>query len=104
MSDAKFEKVTQSDTPLYGPRKLIVCGFAAALQTSFSKVLEVAGLPGVPTGWATGEQAGGDIGHLMELSADTGTGTHSTLPRAIIAAGINEKEPHKLMKIGRANG
>ena len=27
MSDAGFEKVSPSDKPMYGPRKLMVCGF-----------------------------------------------------------------------------
>ena len=104
MSDGKFEKVTQSDNPLYGPRKLIVCGFAAALQAKFSKVLEFAGLRGLSTVWAAEEQAGDDIGHLMELPADTGAGTDSTLPRAIIVAGISENELHTLMNTCRASG
>jgi len=27
--DAKFEKVSQSDAALYGPRKILLCGFGA---------------------------------------------------------------------------
>ena len=104
MSDGKFEKVTQSDKPLYGPRKLIVCGFAAALQGQFHKVLAFAGLQGLAPVWATGDQADLEIRQLVELPDGTGAGSDSNLPRAIIVAGISENELHTLMNTCRASG
>lgn len=104
MSEGKFEKVTHSEKPLYGPRKLILCGFAANLQVNFRKVLEVAGLQGLATVWATEKRASDEIGQLLELPAGTGTGTDSLLPRAIIVAGISENELHRLMNTCRASG
>jgi len=104
MSDGKFEKVTQSDKSLYGPRKLIVCGFAAALQGQFHKVLEFAGLPGLAPVWASDDQADQEIGQLAQLPDGTGAGSDSTLPRAIIVAGISENELHTLMNTCRASG
>jgi hypothetical protein len=40
MNDAKFEKVSRSDKTLYGPRKLLLCGFADAAQPKFLTVLQ----------------------------------------------------------------
>lgn len=104
MSDGTFDKVTQSDKPLYGPRKLLLCGFAAAMQANFAKVLEFTGLAGLDVVWMAADQADDEIGQLMELAPDTGTGTDSNLPRAIVVAGISENELHDLMNTCRASG
>ncbi len=37
MNEAKFEKVSQSDKPLYGPRKLLLCGFSQSVQPNFNE-------------------------------------------------------------------
>lgn len=104
MSEGKFEKVTHSEKPLYGPRKLILCGFAANLQVNFHTVLEVAGLPGLATVWAAENRAADEIRQLLALPDGTGAGTDSPLPRAIIVAGISENELHRLMNTCRASG
>ncbi len=104
MSDGKFEKVTRSDKSLYGPRKLILCGFTAGLQGKFLKVLEYAGLPDLAAVWAAETMANDEIGQIMELPNGTGSGTDSTLPRAIVVAGISENELHGLMDTCRAAG
>jgi len=104
MSEGKFEKLTQSDKALYGPRKLILCGFAAGTQVHFSKVLAYAGLPELPLIWAAEALADDEIGQIMALPADTGADTDSALPRAIIVGGITENELHNLMNTCRASG
>ena len=38
MGDAAFEKVTTSDKPIYGPRKLMLCGFSSGAQSNFESV------------------------------------------------------------------
>ena len=43
MSDGGFEKVTASDEPMYGPRKLLICGFSAEIQPHVAKLLEERG-------------------------------------------------------------
>jgi len=40
MSEAGFEKVSASDEPMYGPRKLLICGFSAEIQPHVVKLLE----------------------------------------------------------------
>ncbi len=104
MSDAKFEKVTRSEKPLYGPRKLILCGFAAMHEDKFRQVMAYAGLGEVAVVWAPAERADDEIGQLLTLPDNTGSGSDSELPRAIIVAGISENELHNLMNTCRAGG
>ncbi len=104
MSDGKFEKVSRSDEPLYGPRKLILCGFAAGMQANFHKILEFTGLQALDLVWATEDQADDEIENIVELPAGTGTDTDSALPRAIVVAGISENDLHNLMNTCRASG
>ena len=97
MTDAKFEKVSPSDQPLYGPRKLLLCGFSQSVQPNFSKLLELIGLSEMPKVWVTGDQADIRVGELVKLPDNTGFGISSNLPRAIIMAGITQSEMHGLM-------
>jgi len=103
MSDGTFEKVTRSANALYGPRKLLLCGFTAAMQANFAKVLDFTGLTDLDIVWVAAGQADDEIGQLMELAPGTGTGTDSDLPRAIVVAGISENELHNLMNTCRAS-
>ncbi len=102
--NAKFEKVTQSDTALYGPRKILLCGFGAGAQEKFKKVLEFAGLSEVPKVWAAPDHAETRLSGLMAMPDGTGEGVGSSLPRAIVVAGITEKELQRLMMVCKKSG
>ncbi len=104
MSDGKFEKVTQSAKALYGPRKLILCGFAAGMQANFFKILEYIGLQDMDVVWAAENRADDEIGQIMKLPAGTGADADSGLPRTIVVAGISENDLHNLMNTCRASG
>jgi hypothetical protein len=97
MTDAKFEKVSNTDRPLYGPRKLLLCGFSQSVQPNFAKLLELIGLSEIPKVWVSENQADIRVDELMELEDGTGWGVSSELPRAIIMAGITQNEMHRLM-------
>jgi hypothetical protein len=97
MTDAKFEKVSRTDQPLYGPRKLLLCGFSQSVQPNFNKLLELIGLSEIPKVWVTENQADIQIGELVTLRDNAGFGVSSELPRAIIMAGITQNEMHRLM-------
>jgi hypothetical protein len=97
MTDAKFEKVSRSDQPLHGPRKLLLCGFSQSVQPNFNKLLELIGLSEIPKVWVTDSQADVQVGELITLGDNTGFGVSSELPRAIIMAGITQNEMHRLM-------
>ncbi len=97
MTDAKFEKVSNTDRPLYGPRKLLLCGFSQSVQPNFSKLLELIDLSEIPKVWILENQADLPVSELVELEDGTGWGVSSELPRAIIMAGITQNEMHRLM-------
>lgn len=104
MSDGKFEKVEQSDKCLYGPRKLVLCGFDAPVQGKFETLLEMLGLAQLPRVWAGVAHKDVVLGDLVGLEDGAGKGDDSGLPRALIMAGITEAELHHLMGGARKAG
>jgi hypothetical protein len=97
MTDPKFEKISPNDQSLYGPRKLLLCGFSKSVQPNFNRLLELIGLSEIPKVWVTENQADIQVGELITLPDNTGFGVSSELPRAIIMAGITQNEMHGLM-------
>ena len=104
MTQAKFEKITRSDAPMYGPRKMVLCGFPIAGHVKFKSVLEKSGLAGVPLVWASEEQKSRKLSELTALPDGTGCETASHLPRAVIVAGLTQNELHALMTACRQSG
>jgi hypothetical protein len=104
MTDDGFQKVDQSDNLLYGPRKLLLCGFAAEAQPKFIALLDMIALSSIPLVWVTQDQADIHVGELVQLEDGAGTGASSELPRAIIVSGISQNELHTLMAGCRKSG
>ena len=104
MNDAEFEKVSRSDKILYGPRKLLLCGFPDTAQPKFLTVLQMVGLADVPTVWVTHDQAEIRLQELVDMPDRAGWRSSSELPRAIIVSGITEKQLHGLMTVCRKTG
>ena len=104
MTDGTFEKVQHSDHPMYGPPKLLLCGFAASAQAKFMTVLDLAGLHGIPVVWVNEAVAQQPLSTIIDLPDGSGTGVASTLTRAIIVSGITENQLHALMTICRKTG
>jgi hypothetical protein len=99
-----FEKVTRSEKILYGPRKLLLCGFPAESRKKFTTVLETVGLAAVPKVWVTTEQGAAPLADLLELPDGSGSEAASALPRAVIVAGITEAQLIGLMTVCRKSG
>jgi len=99
-----FEKIERSKQCLYGPRKLLLCGFSASAQTKFKSLLGMLGLEGVPLVWATRDEAEQLVKELFSHADGSGAGKDSRLPRAIIAGGIAQQELHRLMSGCRQGG
>jgi hypothetical protein len=89
---------------MYGPRKLLLCGFPAPAQPTFAKVLEMAGLADIAILWANQDHAAQTLSELLAMPDSTGSGQDSSLPRAVIVAGITENQLHTLMAICRKTG
>lgn len=104
MSDGTFEKVQQTDAPMYGPPKLILCGFPAAAQPKLQMVLEMVGLRDVAVVWAGETDAQSTLADLLQLPDRTGAGSDSALARAIVVSGITQNQLHSLMTVCRKSG
>jgi len=99
-----FEKVTRSEKPLYGPRKLMLCGFPAVGQAKFDMVLGLVGIADVPKIWVTAEQAQHSLAEILALPDGSGTGVSSSLPRAVIVSGLIEAQLISLMNVCKKSG
>lgn len=103
MSDGSFERVTDSDKRLHGPRAVVFCGFPAKAHPALAALLRMVGLADVAAIHAGAAQAEKTVGALFKLPGGTGDGIDSDLPRAIIVGGITEKELQQLMGGARAS-
>jgi hypothetical protein len=105
MNDAaQFSRVTKSSRPLYGPRKLLVCGFTSEGQTALMDIFTATDIADLPIVYAASADLEESLSSLLSRSANTGSGEPSRMPAAIIMAGITEKELHQLMASYRAAG
>jgi hypothetical protein len=99
-----FEKVTRSEKVLYGPRKLMLCGFPAVGQAGFDSVLGMVGIADVPKIWVTAQQAQCTLADILALPDGSGAGVSSTLPRAVIVSGLSEAQLISLMNVCKKSG
>ncbi|RZB38145.1 MAG: hypothetical protein SRB2_00491 [Desulfobacteraceae bacterium Eth-SRB2] len=104
MAEAKFEKIKPSDKLLYGPQKLLLCGFSTVAQSKFNAVLKMVGLSNIPKIWVSENQSRTVLSDLLKLPDGEGEGESSQLPRAIIVSGIMEKELISLMRVSKKTG
>ena len=101
MTDGTFQKVQHSDTRMYGPTKLLLCGFSAQAQTNFTTLLKMAAFQDLAVVWVNENDHQKTLRELLDLPDGTGWGAGSTLPRAIIVSGITENQLHGLMTLCR---
>jgi hypothetical protein len=104
MGEAKFERIKPSDKPLYGPQKLLLCGFKTAAQSKFKAALKMAGLSKIPKIWVSQKQSHTVLSDLLNLPDNEGEEKSSQLPRAVIVSGILEKELFSLMRVCKKTG
>ncbi len=104
MPNAKFEKVTRSDSILYGFRKLLLCGFSVPQQSELIRLIQRAGVADLPLVWVLSDQAGSRLADLLHEPGNSGLGEDSALPRAIVVSGTTESELHRLMDTYRQSG
>ena len=97
MSKPGFEKIGRSGTCLFGPRKLLLCGFGPEAQEKFKALLEMLGLSRLALVWLSQDQSEERIGNLVKLADGSGRAQPSNLPRAVIVSGITQDELHQLM-------
>ena len=102
--NSTFEKVTRSEKTLYGPRRLLLCGFGAEAQKTFESLLGMVGIVDVPRVWVTTEQGAAPLADLLAVPDGSGAEAASALPRAVIVAGITEAQLIGLMTACKKSG
>jgi hypothetical protein len=102
--NSTFTKVSPTEKPLYGTRKLLICGVPLAERSEILNILKLAEMDDVPTVWVESEQADNLLKDLFALPDKSGFNSESELFRAVIMGGITQKELHRLMGTYRNNG
>lgn len=104
MTDATFEKLNPSEQPLFGPRRLILCGFDTTARTDFLKLIEIAEVKDIDILWADESDGEIQLKPLFEKPIGKPGMPAAGHPRAIIAGGLLQKEFHLLMNLSREVG
>ncbi len=99
-----FQKVNPTDRRMYGPRKLLVCGYPQAEQPSFLELLGGCGLEALPVVFVPETEAQWTLKALLEQPDRSGWERDSGLRRAVIMSGLSERELHALMGGYRQRG
>lgn len=102
--EGTFSKLASDETPLYGPPKFLLCGFAREAARRFAAVAAAAGLATVPKVWVETGQATSTLAVLLRLPDGTGAGRPSHLPRAVIVSGIPQAGLARLLTRWRRAG
>lgn len=92
-----FKKVGKSKKQMYGPRKIIVCGYPATEQYSILSLIQELKSDYTPTIFATESNLDSSLKDIMELADNYGLGEFSNMKRAIIMSGLTQQELQKFM-------
>jgi hypothetical protein len=92
MTDGSFSKGGRSARTLYGPRAMLVCGYAPEEQEVLTKFLDSIHLRNLPLIFASDEDGDTLLGELVTRPDQTGRDGSGVLERAIILSGITENE------------
>lgn len=104
MQDGGFQKVGQTEKRLYGPRRILLCGYPADDRNRFRELLNKAGLPDITLIAADTKSLTIKLKELFAQTDKSGTGGGADMQRAAIMAGITEKELHTIINAYRAGG
>lgn len=104
MEQGEFQRVEASDERMYGPRKLLACGYSENEQVSFLAFLKGIGFQDLPVIFVTLSEKGISLGEILDREDRTGLGNASHMRRAVILSGFTQKELHKLLSAYREGG
>jgi len=100
----KFRKVKKSQKKMYGPRKLIVCGYPDLDRRALLSLLAENDFNDLPVIFVTTRDLKKTISELLTLSDRSGHDASSRMERALIMSGFTQNELHRLMKAYRNSG
>lgn len=97
MKKKGFQKVQPTDRRMYGPRKLLVCGYPQSEHGSFLELVAGCGLRELPVVFVSEADADSTLQTLLAQPHGSGQDRDSTLRRAVIMSGLTERELHGLL-------
>ncbi|MCD6581621.1 MAG: DUF3783 domain-containing protein [Desulfuromusa sp.] len=100
---ARLKKVGNSSKKMYGPKKLLVCGYPEPDQQVLLSLLEENGLSTFPVVFATNGGMQRTLKETLESDDRHGQGEVSDMKRAIIMSGFTQKKLHTLMAAHRSS-
>jgi hypothetical protein len=92
-----MRKVGKSSKKMYGPRKLLVCGYPEADQQTLLSLLKESGLSIFPVIFAINDDLQKTLKEILELDDRDGENETVGMKRAIIMSGFTQKQLHTLM-------
>jgi hypothetical protein len=99
-----FTKIAKSEKRMYGPKKLLVCGYPEEERAGFIKLTDKVGLGGIRVIFATSHDLGTSIGDILSHENKVGLKGESNMPRAVVMSGLSQNELHRLMAAYRKAG
>jgi len=103
MTDKSFKKVGQTENYLYGPRKILLCGYSADEINHFQNILKEAQLSDIALIVANTESLAYELKDLFSQADKSRFSKDSVMQRATILAGITEKELHDILNTYRSS-
>ncbi len=97
MTKGTFKKLGESTKPMYGPRAILISGFASLEQEKVMELLNDIQFTDIPVIFATAEDADKHLNELFARPDQSGRNEDSNNARAIIISGITEKELQQLL-------
>ncbi len=82
---------------MYGPWKLLVCGYPVEEQAPFLSFLEALGFKDLPVIFVTEEDLRLSLETVLNRGDKDGFGTASSMARAVILSGFTHNDLHKLI-------
>ena len=99
-----FKKVGKSKKQMYGPRKILICGYPPPEHSSIVSIINAHEFDNLPVIFITDDDLEVTLKDLLTLQDRHGMGELSKMERAIIMSGLTHKELQKLMTSYRNAG
>lgn len=102
--EGTFQRVEKTAEKMYGPRKLLVCGYLAKEQEALVTCVKETDLNDLPVVFIGENEGDKLISEILAWDDGHGAGEDSSLGRAVIMSGFFQEELHRLMKNYRESG
>jgi hypothetical protein len=102
--DNIFKKIGASDTPMYGPPKILACGHPPQAHQALIDFLQAHNLGQFPVVFVTIKEENSPLKDLLDRDHLSGFGEKAGKKPALIVSGFTENELRRLLNAYRASG